>query len=132
MHVYTLTHSQPDEIQHLNSSAALQRIIGGAGTYAALGARLAAGRTHADAVGWIVDKGSDFPSDFKDLIETWGTRCVFRFDAARLTTRAWNGYGENEYRGESFFASIVSDCHEHASFSCSFVSRLEIRWKDSS
>ena len=88
-----------DEIEHLNSDKPEQRIIGGAGTFAALGARLAAGIKHAQKVGWIVDMGSDFPPGFKDLIETWHTSCVFRLDSTRLTTTAWNGYGLNEHRG---------------------------------
>ena len=43
--------------------------------------------------------GSDFPPDFRPLIDTWGTNCTFRLDEYRLTTTAWNGYGENEHRG---------------------------------
>ncbi|KEF57317.1 uncharacterized protein A1O9_05234 [Exophiala aquamarina CBS 119918] len=89
----------PDEIEHPNSDTPEQRIIGGAGTYAALGARLAAGGHHARHVGWIVDMGSDFPAELRDLIETWNTKCVFRLDMDRLTTTAWNGYGHNEHRG---------------------------------
>jgi hypothetical protein len=89
-----------DEIEHLNSNAPEQKIIGGAGTYAALGARLAAGGRHAQQVGWIVDMGSDFPAELRCLIETWNTKCVFRLDRKRLTTTAWNGYGRNEHRGK--------------------------------
>ncbi|KAK5063058.1 hypothetical protein LTR84_005134 [Exophiala bonariae] len=87
-----------DEIEHLNSDAPEQRIIGGAGTYAALGARLAAGGQNAQHVGWIVDMGSDFPAELRSLIDTWGTKCIFRTDVTRLTTTAWNGYGHNEHR----------------------------------
>ncbi|KIW93553.1 uncharacterized protein Z519_06158 [Cladophialophora bantiana CBS 173.52] len=88
-----------DKIEYLSNTQAPQdRIIGGAGTYAALGARLAAGSRHAASVGWIVDMGSDFPGEFKSLIEAWRTSCVLRFDGTRLTTTAWNGYGDNEYR----------------------------------
>ena len=75
-------------------------MIGGAGTYAALGARLAAGSKHASQVSWIVDKGSDFPVELVDIIDRWHTSCRFRFDANRLTTRAWNGYGANKFRCE--------------------------------
>ncbi|KIV97193.1 hypothetical protein PV10_00972 [Exophiala mesophila] len=42
--------------------------------------------------------GSDFPPQFKTLIDTWDTKCVFRRDNTRLTTTGWNGYGPNEYR----------------------------------
>ncbi|KAH0848843.1 hypothetical protein AYO21_08288 [Fonsecaea monophora] len=91
------------KIEYLDSTSnttqkAQERIIGGAGTYAALGARLAAGSLHASSVGWIVDMGSDFPAEFRAAIETWHTSCVFRFDGSRLTTTAWNGYGPNEFR----------------------------------
>lgn len=88
-----------DEIEYINGRAAEQKIIGGAGTYAALGARLAAGASNAQYVSWIVDMGSDFPPEFKALIESWRTSCTFRLDMNRLTTTAWNGYGPNEYRG---------------------------------
>jgi len=42
--------------------------------------------------------GSDFPPEFKVLIDTWQTRCTFRLDMSRLSTTAWNGYGPNEFR----------------------------------
>lgn len=79
-------------------------LVGGAGTYAALGARLVlsdapASASDAKAVSWIVDVGSDFPIQVRNAIESWKTDCVFREDTTRLTTRAWNGYGEHEYRG---------------------------------
>lgn len=89
-----------DEIEddHRGSS---QGIMGGAGTYASLGARLVAGRGNARLVSWIVDMGSDFPVEFQKMIETWETDCHFRLDTGRLTTRGWNGYGRNELRGET-------------------------------
>ncbi|KAJ9630106.1 Double-stranded RNA-containing particles stability [Knufia peltigerae] len=88
-----------DQIEYLNASRApVQKILGGAGTYAALGARLAAGRKNSHAVSWIVDMGSDFPSEFRALIDTWRTSCIFRLDMGRLSTTAWNGYGPNEFR----------------------------------
>ncbi|KAJ9614592.1 hypothetical protein H2200_002729 [Cladophialophora chaetospira] len=88
-----------DKIEYLNGLQSPQEnIIGGAGTYAALGARLAASIRHAHLVSWIVDMGSDFPPHLKQLISTWHTDCTFRLDTRRLTTTAWNGYGQNEYR----------------------------------
>ena len=75
-------------------------MIGGAGTYAAIGARLVAGAECSGSVGWIVDMGSDFPHKFRQMIDLWQTSCLFREDKARLTTRAWNGYGPQEdHRG---------------------------------
>lgn len=43
-------------------------------------------------VGWVVDRGSDFPPSLTALIDTWSTHAVYREDASRLTTRGWNGY----------------------------------------
>jgi hypothetical protein len=45
-----------------------------------------------------VDKGSDFPQEFSAILDSWGTSVVYRTDLARLTTRAWNGYGPGEHR----------------------------------
>lgn len=78
-------------------------LVGGAGTYAALGARLVLSDAPAFAkdakeVSWIVDVGSDFPLQVRKTIDSWNTDCIFREDTARLTTRAWNGYGDQEHR----------------------------------
>ena len=89
-----------DEIEYVAGKSPEKVLIGGAGTYAAIGARLVAGERYANSVGWIVDVGADFPPEFRSTIEAWGTACRFREDRNRLTTRAWNGYsGENEHRG---------------------------------
>ncbi|KAH9826078.1 pfkB family carbohydrate kinase [Teratosphaeria destructans] len=73
-------------------------IIGGAGTYSAIGARLFSPPPHqSKSIGWIVDKGTDFPPDLLDLIASWQTGALIRPRDA-LTTRGWNGYGENEHR----------------------------------
>lgn len=76
-------------------------VLGGAGSYAALGARLFSPATQSKSVGWIVDAGSDFPAQVKHVIDDWKTSCLIRDTPNRLTTRGWNGYGENEERGES-------------------------------
>jgi sugar/nucleoside kinase (ribokinase family) len=87
----------PDEIYYITGTSKAE-LIGGAGTYVAIGARLVAGRANARHVGWIVDKGSDFPERFEEIINSWGTSVVYRSDSSRLTTRAWNGYGPGEHR----------------------------------
>ncbi|OJJ49888.1 hypothetical protein ASPZODRAFT_22602 [Penicilliopsis zonata CBS 506.65] len=87
-----------DEIEFGDSRPAVKNVIGGAASFAAVGARLVAGDEHAQAVSWIVDTGSDFPHEALDVINSWGTSCVIREDRKRLTTRAWNGYGVNEKR----------------------------------
>ncbi|KAF2723383.1 Ribokinase-like protein [Polychaeton citri CBS 116435] len=73
-------------------------VIGGAGTYSAVGARLfSPAPEQSKSVGWIVDTGTDFPTPVRDLIDSWQTGCLLR-ERQGLTTRGWNGYGENEHR----------------------------------
>jgi len=92
----------PDEVEYAGRIPAEGAIIGGAGSYAAIGARLVAGDRYAGFVSWIVDAGSDFPRQFRSLIDSWETDCIFREDRARFTTRAWNSYsGGNEHRGRA-------------------------------
>jgi sugar/nucleoside kinase (ribokinase family) len=43
-------------------------------------------------VGWIIDRGSDFPPALTTLVESWETSALFRTDPNRLTTRGWNAY----------------------------------------
>jgi hypothetical protein len=73
-------------------------VLGGAGPYAAVGARLFCGAS-PKAVGWIVDCGSDFPADVRATIASWQTSCLVRETPERLTTRARNDYGANDFRG---------------------------------
>ncbi|EAW07558.1 ribokinase family protein [Aspergillus clavatus NRRL 1] len=87
-----------DEIEFGGSRPDVKNVIGGAASYAVIGARLVAGKEHSNSVSWIVDVGSDFPAEVLDVIKTWDTGCVIREDPGRLTTRAWNGYGVNEKR----------------------------------
>ncbi|WPG97862.1 Ribokinase-like protein [Acrodontium crateriforme] len=72
-------------------------IIGGAGTYSAIGARLFSPPPKSKSVGWIVDTGTDFPADVHETITSWQTGVLMRPRDA-LTTRGWNGYGENDHR----------------------------------
>lgn len=82
-----------DDIEYRPPKPPLTNIIGGAGTYSALGARLfSPAPTLSRSVGWIVDEGSDFPSSVKSTISSWETGVSFRYDPSRLTTRGWNGY----------------------------------------
>lgn len=73
--------------------------MGGAASFAAVGARLVAGQDHSKTVAWIVDAGSDLPQEMRQTIQSWDTSCMIRETSDRLTTRAWNGYGPNEKRG---------------------------------
>ncbi|RMZ77851.1 hypothetical protein DV737_g4139, partial [Chaetothyriales sp. CBS 132003] len=86
-----------DEIEYHDGREKTENILGGAGAYAALGARLAAS-DKPGSVSWIVDRGSDFPDQLAAVIGSWQTSVVYRINAGRLTTRAWNGYGANQHR----------------------------------
>lgn len=72
-------------------------VVGGAGTYSAIGARLLSSPPSSKSVGWIVDTGTDFPPDLRSTIDSWQTSCLLRPRNAP-TTRGWNGYGENDHR----------------------------------
>ncbi|RBR22761.1 uncharacterized protein FIESC28_04324 [Fusarium coffeatum] len=81
-----------DDIDFVPPTEPVKDILGGAGTYSALGARLFSPPPKSTSVGWIVDQGSDFPPSLSTLIDSWSTSALFRHDALRLTTRGWNGY----------------------------------------
>ncbi|KAK4134163.1 Ribokinase-like protein [Trichocladium antarcticum] len=81
-----------DEIEFPPPRAPVHDIPGGAGTFAALGARLLSPPPLSRTVGWIVDRGSDFPPAITSLLTTWQTSAHLRTDPTRLTTRGWNGY----------------------------------------
>ncbi|KAG0155010.1 hypothetical protein PDIDSM_583 [Penicillium digitatum] len=87
-----------DDIDFGGSKAGVKNIIGGAASFAVVGARLVSGSKYARSVSWIVDVGSDFPAETLDVIRSWNTDCVIREDPSRLTTRAWNGYHPDEKR----------------------------------
>lgn len=89
-----------DEIEYTPPKPPQKDVLGGAGSYAALGARLfSPGPIQSQTVGWIVDQGSDFPPAITTLIDSWETAALVRHDPDRLTTRGWNGYvDENETR----------------------------------
>lgn len=99
-------------------------ILGGAGSYAALGARLFSPPPDASSVGWIVDKGSDFPRSLTDLIGSWETSVVLREDSNRLTSRGWNGYENAEKRAFKYTTPkkrlTVEDLTPHLLLSKSF------------
>lgn len=88
----------PDEIHYLPPTPPVYNILGGGGTYAALGARLLSPPPVSKTVSWIVDQGSDFPSDLLAQIASWETSCLLRNDPTRLTTHGWNGYETNGTR----------------------------------
>jgi len=91
-----------DQIDFRAPTPSVYNVIGGAGTYSAIGARIMSPGSLSKRVGWIVDAGSDFPPELRQLIASWNTGCLLRETPERLTTRGWNGYGENEHRGWSW------------------------------
>ena len=93
------THVGTDEIHFRPPIPPVFNILGGAGAYSALGARLLSPPPLSKSVGGIVDAGTDFPLELRETISSWRTSCLLRETPDRLTTRGWNGYGENEQRG---------------------------------
>lgn len=89
-----------DEIHYPPPKQPQFDILGGAGSYSALGARLLSpSPTQSKQVGWIVDRGSDFPPHLTSLISSWQTSALLRCDPSRLTTHGWNGYSDTtQYR----------------------------------
>ncbi|PQE31235.1 hypothetical protein CJF32_00001806 [Rutstroemia sp. NJR-2017a WRK4] len=87
-----------DEIHYLPPKPPVYDVLGGAGSYSALGARLLSPPPLSKTVSWIVDKGSDFPESILTHLGKWQTSCLIRSDENRLTTRGWNGYDSNETR----------------------------------
>ncbi|ORY18504.1 Ribokinase-like protein [Clohesyomyces aquaticus] len=87
-----------DEIEFPPPKPPVKDILGGAGSYSALGARIFSPPPTSKAVGWIVDCGSDFPPELRHAIAQWDTGVFIRETPDRLTTRGWNGYGEHEHR----------------------------------
>ncbi|KAL9636330.1 MAG: hypothetical protein Q9204_002308 [Flavoplaca sp. TL-2023a] len=73
-------------------------VMGGAGLYAALGARLFRPPPSASRIGWVIHEGHDFPLHIKSTIDTWKTSCEFIQTPERETTRARNTYGSPGFR----------------------------------
>jgi hypothetical protein len=92
-------HLISDEIEFAPPKPPVHDVVGGAGSYSALGARMFSPPPTSKGVGWIVDCGSDFPPELRESIAHWQTGAILRETPERLTTRGWNGYGENEHRG---------------------------------
>jgi hypothetical protein len=87
-----------DEIHYLPPKPPVFDVLGGGGTYSALGARLLSPPPLSRTVSWIIDAGSDFPSSVFSQISAWDTSVLIRSDPSRLTTRGWNGYDSNQNR----------------------------------
>ncbi|KAL3418318.1 hypothetical protein PVAG01_10034 [Phlyctema vagabunda] len=91
-----------DEIHYQPPTPSVHDIVGGAGAYAALGARLLSPPPLSKTVSWIVDAGSDFPESISSQLRSWETSCLIRTDPSRLTTRGWNSFDENQDRAFAY------------------------------
>ncbi|CAE7026619.1 hypothetical protein P3342_005822 [Pyrenophora teres f. teres] len=101
-----------DEIEFPPPKPPVKDIVGGAGAYSALGARIFSPPPQSKSVGWIVDCGSDFPPELREFIAQWDTGVLVRETPDRLTTRGWNGYGEKEHRAFRYLTPKLRLDHE--------------------
>ncbi|EER31799.1 conserved hypothetical protein [Candida tropicalis MYA-3404] len=82
-----------DENRYLDTDEPPQvNIIGGAGTYAIIGARIISPLSKANKISGIIDMGTDFPIEIKKELDTWKTGTIFRNNPDRLSTRGVNIY----------------------------------------
>ncbi|CCG22700.1 Mak32 protein [Candida orthopsilosis Co 90-125] len=82
-----------DENQYIDPPAPKKtNIIGGAGTYAIIGARIVSSPKLGHQISGIIDEGTDFPVEVHKEIESWQTGVIFRRNNHRLTTRGVNTY----------------------------------------
>ena len=93
-----------------NERPKLIGILGGAGTYAVLGARLFAPGDAARQVGWVVHSGYDFPLHARQEIDLWGMSTMYIDTPNRRTTRALNTYSD-ELRGFEFLTPEIRVDH---------------------
>ncbi|UPX10267.1 uncharacterized protein EKO05_0000934 [Ascochyta rabiei] len=101
-----------DEIEFPAPKPGVKDIVGGAGAYSALGARIFSPPPRSRSVGWIVDCGSDFPGALREYIASWESGVLMRETPGRLTTRGWNGYGEKEHRAFRYTTPKLRLGHE--------------------
>jgi sugar/nucleoside kinase (ribokinase family) len=97
-----------DDIEFGGQQPDVKDVIGGAGTYAVLGARVFLPAPYeSKKVGWFVDAGSDFPESIRHEIESWHTGVILRETPNRLTTRGWNRYGDREERAFKYLTQKI-------------------------
>ncbi|CAX44423.1 protein involved in the structural stability of L-A double-stranded RNA-containing particles, putative [Candida dubliniensis CD36] len=116
---YVDSNSNPLPPPPSSSSSSLQQtnIIGGAGTYAIMGARIICdGRQDlVDQISGIIDMGSDFPFEIKQELNTWKTRgVIYRENPRRLTTRGVNIYQYTDSNTKSSKGSIDNELEQDA------------------
>ena len=97
----SLSNLGTDDIYYPDPKPPSLNVVGGAGSYSVLGARLFRPAPASKNLGWVVHKGSDFPAEIEEEIDAWETSCDFQNTPWRLTTRGWNEYGADEKRGRT-------------------------------
>lgn len=91
-----------DEIRHAPPRNPSYDVLGGAGTFAVVGARVFRLPPTSTKVSWIIHRGHDFPDEARREIESWQTGVLWVETPERRTTRALNAYGGvrgDEHRG---------------------------------
>lgn len=83
------------------SEPGLTGILGGAGTFAVVGARIVGGKSRARLIGWVVHTGHDFPCAAREELDSWNVNTNYIDTPDRATTRARNVYS-GEHRGFEF------------------------------
>ena len=89
-----------DEIRYPPPKPPSYNVIGGAGTFAAIGARLFSPYPRSKQFGWTVHRGYDCPKSLSEELDSWETGLQWIETPERQTTRALNEYVES--RGEDF------------------------------
>lgn len=84
-----------DEIHFPPPRPPMTDVMGGAGIYAALGARIVTPTAKAKTVGLLVEAGSDFPAHLRETITDWGMSSSIRDTLWRKTTRCKITYDEH-------------------------------------
>ncbi|KAF3937450.1 hypothetical protein ABW19_dt0209145 [Dactylella cylindrospora] len=97
-----------DQIHFPSSGRTVDDIIGGAGTFGIVGARLfSPPPSLSETLGWIVDAGDDFPDNIRTEITRWDTSLIVRETKGRLTTRGWNSYGPADFRSFKYLTPKI-------------------------
>lgn len=83
----------------------MQDILGGAGTYATVGARLFCQEDASLRVGFVVHAGSELSQELRDEINSWKSGTHIIETPNRMTTRGKNVYVDGIRRELMLFGS---------------------------
>ena len=87
----------------------MQDILGGAGTYATVGARLFCHGDASNRVGFVVHAGNELSQKLRDEIASWKTGTNIIETPNRMTTRGKNVYVDGIRREQIFLEVSRSD-----------------------